>query len=116
MPKRASTARTKASTAKHTKRSKQPARKRTRWGAGVWLRVPMLEQRELDLVGLALVAVGVFLAFVVYLNGNGGQVGHGLVDGSRYVVGSIAYALPVGAVVTGTIIVLRPVLPASRPF
>jgi hypothetical protein len=36
-----------------------------RWGAGVWLRLPVLQQRELDLIGLFLVAVGVFLACVL---------------------------------------------------
>jgi S-DNA-T family DNA segregation ATPase FtsK/SpoIIIE len=116
MPTRSSTRSTKANKAKTARHQKKPARRRPRWGAGVWLRAPMLEQRELDLAGLALVAVGVFLAFVLYMHGSGGQVGHALVDGSRYVVGAIAYALPVGAIAAGTIIVLRPVLPASRPF
>jgi DNA segregation ATPase FtsK/SpoIIIE, S-DNA-T family len=116
MPTRASTRKTKARKAKTARHPRKPARRRPRWGAGVWLRLPMLEQRELDLAGLALVAVGVFLAFVLYMHGSGGQMGHALVDGSRYVVGAIAYALPAGAIAAGTIIVLRPVLPASRPF
>jgi S-DNA-T family DNA segregation ATPase FtsK/SpoIIIE len=88
----------------------------TRVGAGLWLRLPVLGQRELDLLGLALVALGVFLAFVFYLGWNGGKLGGGLADGLRYLVGTIAYGVPVTLVAGGAIVVLRPFLPTSRPF
>src|SRR5204862_7357903 len=84
--------------------------------AGRWLRLPMLEQRQLDLMGLALVALGVFLAFVFYFGWNGGKVGEGMADGIRYLVGVIAYGVPVALVAAGAILVLRPFLPNSRPF
>ncbi len=101
----------KAPTRKTSRR--KPAR---RWGAGLWLRLPVFEQRELDLIGLFLVAVGVFLACVLYLGWAGGEVGRGLTDGARYVVGSIAYGVPVALVAAGGVVVMRPFLPNSRPI
>jgi DNA segregation ATPase FtsK/SpoIIIE, S-DNA-T family len=89
---------------------------RRRWGAGVWLRLPVLQQRELDLLGLGLVAVGVFLACVMYLGWAGGEVGVALADGVRYLVGTVGYAVPAGLVAAGAIVVMRPMLPAGRPF
>ena len=40
-------------------------------------RLPVLEQRHLDLIGLGLVAVGVFLAFPLYAGWEGGEAGPG---------------------------------------
>jgi S-DNA-T family DNA segregation ATPase FtsK/SpoIIIE len=85
-------------------------------GAGLWMRLPVLGQRELDLLGLALVALGVFLAFVFYLGWDGGEVGGALVDGLRYLVGTTAYGVPVALGAGGVVMVLRPFLPTSRPF
>src|SRR5215217_9506198 len=78
--------------------------------------MPALEQRHWDLVGLALVAFGVFLAFLVYLGWDGGQAGDALVDGLRRLVGAVHYLVPVALVASGAVLVLRPVLPALRPF
>ncbi|MDQ6750786.1 MAG: DNA translocase FtsK [Actinomycetota bacterium] len=94
--------------------SKRPTPARV--GAGLWLRAPILQQRELDLLGLGLVALGVFLAFVFYLGWNGGTLGGGLAEGLRYLVGTIAYGVPVALAGAGAVVVLRPFLPASRPF
>jgi len=97
--------------------TRQSKRKSARpWGAGVWLRLPVFEQRELDLIGLFLVAVGVFLACVLYLDWAGGQVGRGLTDGSRYLIGVIAYGAPVALVAAGVVVVMRPFLPNGRPI
>ena len=100
------------------KPAKKPAQRRPprRYGAGLWLRLPVFDQRQLDLVGLALVAMGVFLAFVFYGDWNGGQVGGALADGLRYLVGVTAYVVPAALVAGGVIVVLRPFLPNSRPF
>jgi S-DNA-T family DNA segregation ATPase FtsK/SpoIIIE len=104
-------------------RRKSPARKGAkgkarppRWGAGLWLRIPGLEQRELDLIGLGLVALGVFLACVLYLGWAGGQVGDALADGVRFLVGLNAYLVPVALVVAGAVVVMRPFLPGGRPW
>jgi S-DNA-T family DNA segregation ATPase FtsK/SpoIIIE len=111
-------ARKKTGTKTARKPAKRPAQRRPprRYGAGLWLRLPVLEQRQLDLVGLALVALGVFLAFVFYGDWNGGQVGAALADGLRYLVGVTAYVVPAALVAGGAIVVLRPFLPNSRPF
>jgi S-DNA-T family DNA segregation ATPase FtsK/SpoIIIE len=79
-------------------------------------RMPVLEQRHWDLIGLALVAIAIFLAFLVYLGWDGGQAGSGLVDGLRDLVGEMHYVVPVALLATGAVIVMRPVLPAVRPF
>src|SRR5512132_2200780 len=80
-------------------------------------RVPILEQRQLDLIGLALVAAGVFMAFPLYLGWDGGEAGQAIVDGLTWAVGRVAWATPVAIVAAGTLLVLRPVLPAGvRPF
>ncbi|MEA2231028.1 MAG: segregation ATPase FtsK/SpoIIIE, family [Solirubrobacteraceae bacterium] len=101
---------TKPSTAK----SKPRARAR-RLAPGA-VRLPLLEQRHLDIVGLGLVAIGVFLAFPVYLGWEGGAAGGAATRGLAYVVGQVAYAVPMSIVAAGAILVLRPVLPAVRPF
>jgi S-DNA-T family DNA segregation ATPase FtsK/SpoIIIE len=106
-------------------RSKKPAAKRGRGAAKArarrssfaWRpRLPVIEQRHLDLAGLALVAVGVFLAFPLYLRWDGGEAGQALVDGLEYIAGAVAYATPVALVGVGALLVMRPVLPAVRPF
>jgi S-DNA-T family DNA segregation ATPase FtsK/SpoIIIE len=80
-------------------------------------RLPVLEQRHWDLLGLALVAVGIFLALVLYLEWDGGRAGDGLIAGSGWLVGELRYGVPVVLVGGGALLVLRPVLrsaPALR--
>jgi S-DNA-T family DNA segregation ATPase FtsK/SpoIIIE len=80
-------------------------------------RMPIFEQRHLDLIGLGLVAAGVFMAFPLYLGWDGGEAGQGIVDGLTWAVGRVAWATPVALVAAGGLLVLRPVLPAGvRPF
>ena len=81
-----------------------------------WPRLPQLEQRRLDLIGLGLVAAAVFLAFLIYLRWDGGQAGSWAVDGLRRLIGAVHYGAPVAMLATGAILVLRPMLPAVRPF
>jgi DNA segregation ATPase FtsK/SpoIIIE, S-DNA-T family len=69
-----------------------------------------------ELVGLGLVAVGLFLAVVVYLGWDGGQVGGWIADGLRDVVGYATYVLPVGLVALGALMVGRSALVDVRPF
>ncbi len=79
-------------------------------------RKPLLEQRQLDLLGLGLIALGVFLAFLLYGDWQGGKMGEALVEGLALAVGTVRYVAPPAAVVAGAILILRPVLPAVRPF
>jgi S-DNA-T family DNA segregation ATPase FtsK/SpoIIIE len=79
-------------------------------------RLPELDQRQLDIAGLALVAAAVFFAFLIYLGWDGGRAGGWAVSGLRWLVGGVHYAIPVALMAAGAIVVLRPILPAVRPF
>ncbi|HEY6695658.1 MAG TPA: DNA translocase FtsK 4TM domain-containing protein [Solirubrobacteraceae bacterium] len=81
-----------------------------------WPSMPQLDQRQLDLVGLALVAAGIFFASLIYLSWDGGAGGTRAVNGLRDLVGAVHYVVPVALVASGAILVLRPMLPAVRPF
>ena len=48
-----------------------------------------LEQRHLDLIGLFLVAVGVYLVFVLFFGWEGGKVGYGVETGLVYLFGKV---------------------------
>jgi S-DNA-T family DNA segregation ATPase FtsK/SpoIIIE len=48
-----------------------------------------LEQRHLDLIGLFLLAAGVYLVFVLYFGWEGGKVGYGIETGLVYLFGSV---------------------------
>ena len=48
-----------------------------------------LEQRHLDLIGLFLVAFGVYLVFVLFFGWEGGKVGYGVETGLLYLFGSV---------------------------
>src|SRR5215210_7025072 len=78
--------------------------------------LPVLEQRHYDVIGLGLVAAAIFFAFVVYLGWDGGRAGDGAVEGLRVLVGAVHYLVPAALMAAGAILVLRPVLPAVRPF
>jgi S-DNA-T family DNA segregation ATPase FtsK/SpoIIIE len=96
------------------RRRKTRARRSSAWP--LQLRLPALSQRQVDLIGLGLIAVGVFLATVLYFHWEGGKVGAGMADGLRFAFGAIAYVVPVAVIAAGAILVLRPVLPTTRPF
>jgi S-DNA-T family DNA segregation ATPase FtsK/SpoIIIE len=48
-----------------------------------------LEQRHLDLIGLFLIAAGVYLCFVLFFGWDGGKVGYGLETGLEYLFGTV---------------------------
>src|SRR6185312_14310958 len=48
-----------------------------------------LEQRHLDLIGLFLVAAGIYLLFVLFFGWEGGKVGYGIETGLVYLFGSV---------------------------
>ncbi|MGI8580321.1 MAG: DNA translocase FtsK [Solirubrobacteraceae bacterium] len=80
------------------------------------LRLPKLEPHELDLLGLGLIAVGLFLSCVVYFGLAGGDVGHGVAVGMRFAIGGLANAVPAGLMLAGGLVLARASLPAARPF
>jgi DNA segregation ATPase FtsK/SpoIIIE, S-DNA-T family len=96
-----------------SKKRKPRARRRSPLA---WPGLPKLEQRELDLIGLGLVAGAIFFAFLIYLEWDGGEAGTWAVDGLRRLVGAVHYGVPVALLASGAILVLRPMLPAVRPF
>src|SRR5262245_40730307 len=69
-----------------------------------------------ELVGLALLAFGLFLAAVLWLGWNGGYVGGWIGDALEWLVGGVAYALPLALVVVGALMVGRSDLVDVRPF
>jgi S-DNA-T family DNA segregation ATPase FtsK/SpoIIIE len=79
-------------------------------------RLPELDQRQLDIVGLGLVAAAVFFSFLVYLGWDGGRAGGWAVEQLRWLIGDVHFAVPVALMAAGAIVVLRPILPAVRPF
>src|SRR4051812_508370 len=95
--------------------TRKPARRRARRSAPNW-RLPALEQRQLDLIGLGLVALGLFFAFLVYFAWDGGRAGSQGVEGLRWLLGAGHYLVPVALCAAGAILMLRPMLPAVRPF
>jgi DNA segregation ATPase FtsK/SpoIIIE, S-DNA-T family len=69
-----------------------------------------------ELIGLGLVAFGLFMAAVLYAGWNGGYVGKAIGDGLAAVVGGTAYVLPVACVAVGALMVGRSDLPGFGPF
>ena len=69
-----------------------------------------------ELLGLVLVAFGLFLASVLWAGWNGGYVGGWIGDAFEALVGGLAFALPVALVVVGGLMVGRSDLVDVRPF
>ncbi|MDA0182171.1 DNA translocase FtsK [Solirubrobacter phytolaccae] len=96
------------------KPKKKPAARARRSAPGLGL--PALEQRQLDLIGLGTVGLGLFFGFLVYAGWEGGRVGSQAVEALMWLLGAGHYLVPVALVAAGAIVMLRPVLPAVRPF
>jgi len=72
--------------------------------------------RENELFGLALTALGLVLAVILYLGLDGGAVGSWLADALREVLGQAAYALPLALLAVGGLMLARSELLDVRPF
>jgi S-DNA-T family DNA segregation ATPase FtsK/SpoIIIE len=79
-------------------------------------RLPELDQRQRDVLALGLIAVGVFMGFVLYGKWNGGHLGHGLTVALGWSVGRAKVLAPIALVGGGGVLLMRPVLPALRPL
>jgi DNA segregation ATPase FtsK/SpoIIIE, S-DNA-T family len=79
-------------------------------------RLPELNQRQRDVIGLALVALGVFMAFVLWEGWDGGRAGHGLAVALGWAVGRARGLAPIALLAGGGALLLRPVWPALRPL
>ena len=72
--------------------------------------------RENELFGLALTALGLVLAVILYLGLDGGAVGSWLADALREVLGQAAYVLPLALFAVGGLMLTRSELLDVRPF
>jgi S-DNA-T family DNA segregation ATPase FtsK/SpoIIIE len=96
---------------KRTLKPRLPARVRTKRRKG-----KPKNQQHPELIGLGLVALGVFLASILYLGWSGGMVGGWIADGFTAAIGSAAYVAPVAFVVVGSLMVARSALVDVSPF
>jgi S-DNA-T family DNA segregation ATPase FtsK/SpoIIIE len=99
-----------------TRRDRKSRPKKAATGRSAAAARTPLEQKHLDLIGLGLVLIGVYLVFVLYFGWQGGRLGSGLADGLRYMIGLVAYAVPVALLTAGGILMFRPGLPSTRPL
>jgi DNA segregation ATPase FtsK/SpoIIIE, S-DNA-T family len=75
-----------------------------------------LEPHHIDILALALVALGIFLGGVSYLGWAGGTLGDGAVRATRFVLGVLGDAVPVALAVAGVLILMREWRPPARPL
>jgi S-DNA-T family DNA segregation ATPase FtsK/SpoIIIE len=75
-----------------------------------------LEPHHVDILALALIAIGIFLGGVSYVHWAGGALGDGAVRATRFVFGALGYAVPVALVVGGGLILMRELRPPTRPL
>jgi S-DNA-T family DNA segregation ATPase FtsK/SpoIIIE len=96
---------------KRTLRPRVPSRirKRTRKGR-------TRSQQHPELIGLGLVALGLFLASILYLGWSGGMVGGWIADAFTGTIGAAAYVAPVALTAIGSLMVARSALVDVRPF
>jgi S-DNA-T family DNA segregation ATPase FtsK/SpoIIIE len=96
---------------KRTLRPRLPARVKKRGRK----RKPKSEQ-HLELIGLGLVALGLFLASILYLGWSGGMAGGWIADVFTATIGAAAWVAPVAFVTVGSLMVARSALVDVRPF
>jgi S-DNA-T family DNA segregation ATPase FtsK/SpoIIIE len=92
---------------------RRPARRRTRshWRA-VRDAVAGFDQRHYDLLGLTAIAAAIYLAFVLYFDGDGGRVGGWIAAGLVDLCGRVAYLAPLALAASGAALAARPALRA----
>lgn len=98
-------------------RSRSPSRARSRDRPRLAFRdagtlIAGLEQRHLDVIGLMLVAAGVYLGCVLYVGWDGGPVGEWLQSALENAAGRIAYVVPLALAGWGMALVMRPFVAA----
>src|ERR1700756_3149498 len=75
-----------------------------------------LEPHHVDIIALALIAVGIFLGGVGYLHWAGGALGNGGGRAFRFMFGALAYVVPVVLIAAGALILIREMRPPARPL
>jgi S-DNA-T family DNA segregation ATPase FtsK/SpoIIIE len=74
------------------------------------------EPHHVDIIALALIALGIFLAGIAYLHWAGGALGDGAVRATKFVLGALGYAVPAGLVAGGALVLIRELRPPARPM
>src|ERR1700759_4094250 len=92
-------------------RPKSPARARKRAA-----KPRTASQHRPELIGLGLVALGLFLAAILWAGWDGGLVRGGIAGGFRAGVGWASYVTPLAFVAVGALMVGRSALVEFRPF
>jgi S-DNA-T family DNA segregation ATPase FtsK/SpoIIIE len=98
---------------------KRPSRVRPKSPARVRRKKRARRQRgsgNHDLLGLGLLAAGLFLAFVTWLEGNGGIVGTTIADWLDALFGTARVGVPIVFLVLGALMIARASLVHVRPF
>ena len=102
------------------KRKKPPPKRATRSlvGARPSLSLPRLdlEPHQVDILALALIAIGIFLGGVAYFHWSGGTVGEGAITSFRFVIGALGYVVPAALVLGGVLMLARELRPPTRPL
>jgi S-DNA-T family DNA segregation ATPase FtsK/SpoIIIE len=97
-------------------RSRRPARERRDvrrdLRAGARDAIAGLEQRHLDVIGLGLLALALYLGLVLYGGWDGGKVGGWAETGLSNVAGRVAYAVPFAFAAWGISLMMRPFIKA----
>jgi DNA segregation ATPase FtsK/SpoIIIE, S-DNA-T family len=75
-----------------------------------------LAPHQVDVIALAILALGIFLGAVAYAGVSGGPVGRGLIDGARFLFGAVGYALPISLILGGALLLMRELRPPGRPL
>ena len=97
------------------RRKKRPLRPRVPSRVKKRTRRPR-SQHENELLGLALLALGLVLAAILYVGLDGGAVGSWLAGVLTEIVGNAAYVLPLAFLVLGGLLLARSDLLEVRPF
>src|SRR5205814_6630629 len=79
-------------------------------------RKPPRGHQHPELIGLGLLAVGIFLAAVLWAGWNGGYVGGWIANGLDALIGQAALGLPAALAVVGLLMVARSDLVDVQPF
>src|SRR5260221_1440811 len=75
-----------------------------------------LQPHQLDVLALALIAIGVFLGGVAYAGWSGGTLGDGAVRATHFVLGWLGNAIPAVLVIGGGLMPARELRPPGRPL
>jgi S-DNA-T family DNA segregation ATPase FtsK/SpoIIIE len=78
--------------------------------------LPVLDERQRDVLGLALIALGVFLGFVLWGGWNGGRAGHALALALGWTLGRARALTPAAFVLAGGALLARALAPVVRPL